>query len=149
MRYIGSKRQVLPFIKKTIIDTYGDFSDAIIGDLFAGTACVSEMFKQNGAKVISNDYMSFSYALQIEKVKLNSIPESALAYEELLLQLNNIEGIDGFFFKEYSLEGTENKKYQRNYFSADNAKRIDAITGIGINAAYGIRTTKISNNTMA
>ena len=65
MRYIGSKRQVLPFIQKTIADTYGDISNAVVGDLFAGTACVGEMLKKAGATVISNDYMNFSYALQI------------------------------------------------------------------------------------
>lgn len=127
MRYIGSKRQVLPFIQKTITDTYGDFSNAIIGDLFAGTACVSEMFKKAGATVISNDYMNFSYALQIEKVKLNTVPESISAYEDLLLRLNQCKGIEGFFFKEYTSEGTTGKEYCRNYFSADNAKKIDSI----------------------
>ena len=127
MRYIGSKRQVLPFIKKTIIDTYGDFSSAVIGDLFAGTACVGEMFKKAGATVISNDYMNFSYALQVEKVKLNSVPESISSYDDLLLRLNQCEGIEGFFFEEYTSEGTIGKEYCRNYFSADNAKKIDAI----------------------
>lgn len=130
MRYIGSKRQVLPFIHKTITDTYGDFSNAVIGDLFAGTACVSEMFKKAGATVISNDYMNFSYALQVEKVKLNTIPESISSYDELLLLLNQCEGIEGFFFKEYTSEGTIGKEYCRNYFSADNAKKIDAIRTI-------------------
>lgn len=130
MRYIGSKRQVLPFIQKTITDTYGDFSNAVIGDLFAGTACVSEMFKKVGATVISNDYMSFSYALQIEKVKLNKLPESKAPYDELLLRLNQCDGIEGFFFKEYTCEGTKGKKFCRNYFSADNAKKIDAIRTI-------------------
>ena len=127
MRYIGSKRQVLPFIQQTISETYGDFSNAVIADLFAGTACVSEMFKRSGAQVISNDYMNFSYALQIEKVKLNAIPESNLPYDDLLLQLNQVEGISGFFYNEYTLDGTKNTEYQRNYFSADNAKKIDAI----------------------
>lgn len=127
MRYIGSKRQVLPFIQKTIFDTYGDFSNAVIGDLFAGTACVSEMFKKAGATVISNDYMNFSYALQVEKVKLNTIPESVSSYEDLLLRLNQCEGVEGFFFKEYTSEGTTGKEYYRNYFSADNAKKIDSI----------------------
>lgn len=68
MRYIGSKRTVLPFIKTTIEETYGKISNAIVADLFAGTACVGEMFKREGARVLSNDYLSFSYALQIEKI---------------------------------------------------------------------------------
>lgn len=55
MRYIGSKRTVLPFIKTTIEETYGKISNAIVADLFAGTACVGEMFKREGARVLSND----------------------------------------------------------------------------------------------
>lgn len=58
MRYIGSKRTVLPFIKTTIEETYGKISNAIVADLFAGTACVGEMFKREGARVLSNDYLS-------------------------------------------------------------------------------------------
>ena len=116
MRYIGSKRQVLPFIQNTISETYGDFSNAIIADLFAGTACVSEMFKKSRAQVISNDYMNFSYALQIEKVKLNAVPESRISYDDLLLQLNQVEGVNGFFYREYTLDGTKESEHQRNYF---------------------------------
>lgn len=127
MRYIGSKRQVLPFIHETITNTYGDYSNAIIADLFAGTACVAEMFKHAGATVITNDYMNFSYALQIEKIGLNQEPLSEVPYDELLSKLNQLAGIEGFFFREYSTEGTDGTEHSRNYFSAENAKRIDAI----------------------
>ena len=70
MRYIGSKNRILNFIDDTITGTYGDYSNATVADLFAGTACVGEMFKKKGARVISNDYMYFSYALQISKIKI-------------------------------------------------------------------------------
>ena len=125
MRYIGSKRQVLPFIKSIIEDTYGCVSNAIIGDLFAGTACVGEMLKKTGAQVVSNDYLNFSYALQIEKIKLNCVPDSIVPYSELLYTLNNLQGREGFFYKEYTHEGTENSFFRRNYFSAENAKKIE------------------------
>ena len=59
MRYIGSKRTVLPFIKTTIEETYGNISNAIVADLFAGTACVGEMFKREGARVLSKDFQEF------------------------------------------------------------------------------------------
>ena len=127
MRYIGSKRLILPFIKKTIEETYGDFSNAVIGDFFSGTACVGEMFKHEGATVISNDYLCFSYALQIEKIKLNNVPYCNFSYEDLLDELNSLNGIEGFFYKEYTPEGTKGKQYTRNYFSAENAKKIDEI----------------------
>ena len=68
MRYIGSKNRILDFIDKTILETYGDYSNATVADLFSGTGCVGEMFKKKGARVISNDYMHFSYAMQISRV---------------------------------------------------------------------------------
>ena len=127
MRYIGSKRTILPFIKRTIAETYGDFSNATIADLFAGTACVGEMFKREGALVLSNDYLSFSYALQIEKIKLNRTPDSKRNYPELIAQLNATPGKEGFFYKEYSKEGSAYGEYTRNYFSKDNAMKIDGV----------------------
>lgn len=127
MRYIGSKRTVLPFIKTTIEETYGNISNAIVADLFAGTACVGEMFKREGARVLSNDYLSFSYALQIEKIKLNGIPESKRSYLDLISLLNAAPGKEGFFFREYSIEGSSHGEYTRNYFSKDNAMKIDGV----------------------
>lgn len=41
--------------------------------------------------------------------------------------LNNLKGIDGFVFKNFSLEGSKNSNFQRNYFSTENAQKIDAI----------------------
>ena len=127
MIYIGSKRTVLPFIKTTIEETYGRISNAIVADLFAGTACVGEMFKREGARVLSNDYLSFSYALQIEKIKLNGIPEGNRSYLDLISLLNATPGKEGFFFREYSIEGSSHGEYTRNYFSKDNAMKIDGV----------------------
>lgn len=127
MRYIGSKQRIIPFIRDTIQQTYGDFSEAVVGDLFAGTACVAEMFKHEGARVLSNDYMHFSHALQVEKIQLNREPDGPLPYRELLERLNALPGQKGFFYREYTQEGTQNAEFVRNYFSADNAMRIDAI----------------------
>ncbi len=120
MRYIGSKSRILDFIDEIITNTYGDYQQATVADLFAGTGCVGEMFKRNGARVISNDYMFFSYALQVSKIKRNRQPRN---YIETLNTLNALPGQKGFFYQEY----TENGKGNRNYFSEDNAKKIDAI----------------------
>lgn len=120
MRYIGSKNRILEFIDDTITKTYGDYSDAVIADLFSGTGCVGEMFKRKGARVISNDYMHFSYALQIAKIKRNTFSHN---YQDTIALLNNLPGQEGFFFREY----TEKGEGQRNYFSEINAMKIDAI----------------------
>lgn len=127
MRYIGSKNKILPFINNTITKTYGSISNAVVADLFSGTACVAELFKSLGARVITNDYMEFSYAFQTAKIKLNNVPDCNFKYDDALRTLNELNGIDGFFFENYTAEGTESKTHRRNYFSASNARKIDAI----------------------
>lgn len=127
MRYIGSKNRILEFIGSVIEETYGSVSDAVFADLFSGTACVAEAFKRKGARIISNDYLHFSYALQVAKIKINTVPKCAISYLQALDELNSLNGKQGFFSNEYTLEGTVGKEYQRNYFSFENAKKIDAI----------------------
>lgn len=124
MRYIGSKTKVLDFIIDTISQTGISISkDTVIADLFSGTVCVGEKFKSLGAKVITNDYMNFSYALQVAKIKFNSCPNG---YHEKLEFLNGINEnceLNGFFARNYTAEC----EYHRNYFSKNNASKIDAI----------------------
>lgn len=135
MRYIGSKEKVLPFIEEVILNSVGEVEGAKFGDLFSGTTCVAQHFKKLGVKLITNDYMSFSYAFQIAYIKNNSIPQFSKLksqnnyndYKEILGYLNNLNGVEGFFYREYTKEGTKKGKYQRNYFSEENGKKIDAI----------------------
>ncbi|MGI5850257.1 MAG: DNA adenine methylase, partial [Christensenellales bacterium] len=111
----------------TVSKTYGNISDSTVADLFSGTVVVAEMFKSLGAKLITNDYMSFSYALQLARIKLNKEPCCFINYYEAIDELNNLQGEEGFIYYEYCLEGTKEKKFQRNYFSPENALKIDAI----------------------
>lgn len=127
MRYIGSKTRILDFIGNVVGDTYGDCSNATIADLFSGTACVGEYFKHKGARIISNDYLYFSYAFQVAKIKINRIPDCPISYLEAISKLNGLSGVEGFFSAQYTLSGTENGEYKRNYFSFENAAKIDAI----------------------
>ena len=127
MRYIGSKTRILDFISETVSQTYGSVDGIVVADLFAGTCSVAEMFKKQNAKVITNDYLHFSYALQIAKIKCNGEPQSKIPYIEALSYLNSLDGVDGFFFKEYTLDGTATSQYSRNYFDSNNARKIDAI----------------------
>ena len=56
-RYMGSKYRVLPFIWDTVKELHFDS----VLDAFSGSASVSYMFKQQGKRVISNDFMQFAY----------------------------------------------------------------------------------------
>ena len=56
-RYMGSKYRVLPFIWSSV----NDLRFHSILDAFSGSGCVSYMFKQQGKRVVSNDFMKFAY----------------------------------------------------------------------------------------
>lgn len=127
MRYIGSKAKILDFIDGAITQTFGPIRGAAAADLFAGTCCVAEMLKRKDASMITNDYLWFSYALQTARVKLNAEPSCAVSYSDAIRRLNGLTGVDGFFFREYTLEGTAHSPYSRNYFDSGNARKIDAI----------------------
>ena len=79
--------------------------------------------------MIANDIQYFSYVL-LRGLIYNS---DELKFEKLskrgndpFIILNGLSGKKGFIYKNYSLGGTKKKEYQRQYFSDDNAKKIDA-----------------------
>jgi len=145
MRFIGCKENLLGFIEKFIQER--DIKGNIFCDLFAGTASVGKHFKKLGYKIISTDLLYFSYVLQKVYIEQNQYPkflrllkhlkidpveatlfttESQNA-KEVIKYLNNLEGKEGFIYKNYSPEGTKGQTYVRKYFAGENAKKIDAI----------------------
>ncbi|TAE01826.1 MAG: modification methylase [Bacteroidetes bacterium] len=118
MNYIGSKWKLSSFISATIKSVAGnDLSDKIFCDLFAGTGIVGRVFKPEVKSVISNDVEFYSYVLNKNYIENNQVFD----YENLLAELNFLEGIKGFVFEQYS----ENGKAQRLYFSEQNGQKID------------------------
>ena len=126
MKYIGNKTRLLEFIdssmKKAGINTVESFVD-----LFSGTASVGKYFKNKGFRVISNDFMTYSYYAQYVLIKINVMPSfdkiSKTGIKGVLKKLNTLEPKEGYAFENYAPNG----KYHRQYFSDDNAKKIDAI----------------------
>lgn len=134
MRYIGSKQPVLGFLEENIVATVGDVKKKVFADLFAGTCVVSILFKKLGSKIIANDYMTYSYVMGNAYLKVNEEPKflglkasGISGYLDALKYLNNIRKQKGFFYRNYSPEGTSESQYVRNYFSGENTQRIDAI----------------------
>lgn len=120
MNYIGSKHKLFDFIKHSVHSVVGqNLSDKVFCDLFAGTGIVGRNFKAVVKQVISNDIEYYSFVLNRNYIE-NHTP---FEYKHLVDELNNINGIKGFVFEEYS----ENGKAQRQYFSEKNGKKIDAI----------------------
>lgn len=122
MNYIGSKYSLLDFIDCTIKTVVGEnLSDLTFCDIFAGTGVVGRYFKTKVRKVISNDWEYYSYALNRNYIGNHDEIIDKETYIEILNQLNGIE--NGFIYKEYCLGGGNN----RQYFSDENGKKIDAI----------------------
>ena len=135
MRYIGSKVNLLKYLELQINNLYD--STYSFCDLFAGTGvlAVGRYFKRN-FKVMSNDLLYFSYVLQKATIELNEVPD----FRKLVAEI----GIDPFeyfalldedtyhfdkppfFFHQYSPSGEAG----RQYFTPNNALRIDAIRQI-------------------
>ena len=147
MRFIGCKENLLDFIETFVKQK--DIRGNIFCDLFAGTGSVAKHFKKLGYKIISSDLLFFSYVLQKVYIEQNQYPKFAKllkhlkidpvketlftsdsqSAKEIIKHLNNLEGVEGFIYKNYSPEGTRGQTYSRKYFTGDNSKRIDAIRG--------------------
>lgn len=139
MRYYGCKNRLLDFLEIGVVET-GINHGAVFCDLFSGTTTVAKHFKKKGYAVIANDILEFSYALARAYIKNNKYPlfkglkglvEGVNGSVENILRivdyLNNLRPIEGFIYKNYCPGGTKNSQYQRQYFSNENGKKIDAI----------------------
>lgn len=119
MNYIGSKYKLSNFIKSEINKVVGEMKNKVFCDLFAGTGAIGRAFKTESKKIIANDFEYYAYVLNQNYIGNHE----KLNYQELIDELNRLEGIEGFIYKNYCLgSGSE-----RQYFSDENGKKIDAI----------------------
>ena len=65
--------------------------------------------------------------MKIDPVEETLFTSDSQSAKEIIKYLNNLEGVEGFIYKNYSPEGTQGQTYSRKYFTGDNSKRIDAI----------------------
>jgi len=141
LNYIGSKYSLLSFLEESI-DQVAEGENEVFCDLFAGTGVVGEHFKKKGYSVIANDLQYYSFVINKQRIenhqhllfsKLHDIiPALKDASKEekgaiVCDYLNNEKGVKGFMYRHYSLEGTKNDRYQRQYFSRATSMRCDAI----------------------
>ncbi len=145
-RYIGAKTRIINTVLEKVKSLFPQSSH--VCDLMCGTGAVSLALRKAGYFVTAVDLMTFSYHHANVALLFNKPPEFLKArdfiekyekkeqmwmfettiYENMLNVLNNLCPEKGYFWKEFSLEGSpQNGNKPRNYFSADNAQRIDAI----------------------
>jgi len=133
MRYIGNKLRLLNFIFSVVEDN--KIVEKSFCDIFSGTANVAKFFKKKGYKIISNDFMRYSYVFQMAYIKNNTKPtfnglKSIIPNPDIfkvLEYLSKLPGDKDFIYNNYCKEGTQNQTHERNYFTAKNAMKIDAV----------------------
>lgn len=129
MNYIGSKFSILSYIDEVVEDVVGSKKNITFCDIFAGTGIVSKYFKEKGYNIIANDIQYFSYATlkglveNSDEIKFEKLTKKKI---DPFICLNGLNGKRGFIYKNYSIGGTKRKEFPRQYFSDENAKKIDA-----------------------
>ena len=69
LKYLGSKKKLIPFLEKTIKSVVGnDLSKLTFCDLFAGTGTVGRLFKSSVKEVISNDLEYYAFCRSMKDV---------------------------------------------------------------------------------
>ena len=127
MRYMGNKTDHLDFIEKTI-DTYKDKLQPTLFDAFGGTGSVTQYFNSKGYTVTTNDINNYAYKLCFSR---NNITAKDLTFKGLNLKIEEVlENLNkckkkGFVYKNYS--PNTKCKYERKYFTNENAEKIDGI----------------------
>ena len=117
--YIGSKTNLLEFIKTSIEDYTSKPLRSIqsFHDLFSGTGSVSSYLIKNGCKnIITNDVMYYSYILT-SCLTLKNIDSKKI--KESIELLNNIEPLKGYIYRTYC--------DSRMYFTKENGMLIDSM----------------------
>lgn len=141
MKYIGNKYRLLDFIDSVFVKEGLPASGTFI-DIFTGTTSVAQFYKRRGFRLITNDFMTYSYVPQYAYIKNNIYPKfkKLIVSEQIEIDhklseskegplvsvvryLNSLDGKEGFIFKHYAPGG----QYSRQFFSDENAKKIDAV----------------------
>ena len=128
MRYIGGKTLLIEYIIDTIKENTNNINSVI--DIFSGSAAVSNALKSEGYRVLSNDFLYFSYCISRGTVGISDEPQFNKFNFDVFDYLNNLtikeasfSLEDCFIYNNYS----PNDHCNRMYFRNDNAIRIDLI----------------------
>lgn len=144
-RYIGSKNKFLTILSARICEIVPPSSHIV--DLMTGTATVAGELRKQGFKVTANDVMTYSYHHARVALMFTSQPKFRLAksfiskfysdqselspdlpYDKIINALNNVPEEKNYFWGEFCLGGSpKHTPKPRNYFSSENARKIDGI----------------------
>lgn len=117
IKYAGSKLRLLPYIFEMV---NGLTEIETVLDGFSGSTRVSQAFAQYGFSTTSNDISPWSEVFATCYLISN---KSNAYYQEIIDDLNSLEGVDGWFSENYGGAVNEIKKP----FQLKNTRRLDAI----------------------
>lgn len=115
IKYIGSKRTLLPLICDTIADLAP--APATVLDLFSGTSRVGHALKARGHRVIANDHNTYAHTLATCYVQADDT--LAAPAQQLIDEFNTLKGDPGYFTQTFCKDS--------RFFQPRNGARIDAI----------------------
>lgn len=124
----------MPQIVDAVKSEIGD--SGVVADVMAGTGTVATAFRAAGYKVIASDVMTYSRHHLVTQLQLAAPPSfqglndklNITGYLSVLEHLNKISPIQGYFYREFSPDGSPlNGTEPRKYFTGENAAAIDAV----------------------
>ncbi|HYD41387.1 MAG TPA: DNA adenine methylase [Anaeromyxobacter sp.] len=162
LRYIGSKARVVEALANLIGSP--SRSSSMFVDAFCGTGVVAAAAARRGWSVRLNDHLRC--AVVLSAARLVSREHARFAglggYAEAVRTLNDLEGVEGFIWREYSpasakygtsidareprFRRADTSRSGRRYFTEENAIRIDAVRNqIAEWSAEGVITSAEEN----
>lgn len=126
-RYIGSKARIVDEIMEYLGKPHSGSGRFI--DAFSGTGVVAEKAALLGWKIHINDMMECAKVMSESRlISMQEAKFEALGgYESTIKILNNLDGIEGFIYTEYSPKSSVFCGIERKYFTENNAKKIDHV----------------------
>ena len=115
IKYLGSKRVLIPLITKVISSLE---SQGSVIDLFSGTARVGHNLKKLGYQVFANDINTYAAILSACYVQADAERWESEA-KHWVGQLNGVKGVDGYFTQSFCRDSS--------FFQVKNGLKVDAI----------------------
>lgn len=119
IKYIGSKRALLPWLTSLVEFIQRYESIRTILDPFSGSGRVAHAFKARGFRVIASDYATYSYILAKALIENDAEVYPPARLQPLLDYLNSLPGDPGWFTEKYAEKA--------RFFQPANAARIESI----------------------
>ena len=133
--YLGNKRRLLHLILEALESTgtlkRSDGRAPIFADFFAGSGVVSRLARQNGYRVIANDWEPYSHALNHAVLACTEAPafKELGGYQKAIDYLNRLPEVKGWVTHNLCPRNDEiyDPARDRLFFKRRNGMRIDAI----------------------